>query len=57
MVPPATLRASLAADPANPTVQWASRGGHVGFPAGLDLAFAAPHGLERQVLAWLQARL
>jgi predicted alpha/beta-fold hydrolase len=57
MVPLATLRPSLAADPANLTVQWASRGGHVGFPPGLDLGFAAPPGLERQLLAWLQAQL
>jgi predicted alpha/beta-fold hydrolase len=57
MVPPATLRPSLANDPANLTVQWASRGGHVGFPAGLDLGFAAPPGLERQLLAWLQGQL
>lgn len=57
MVPPATLRPSLAADHPNLTVQWASRGGHVGFPAGLDLGFAKAPGLERQLLAWLQAQL
>ncbi len=57
MVPPATLRPSLAVDHTNLTVQWVSRGGHVGFPAGLDLGFAAAPGLERQVLAWLQAQL
>ncbi len=56
MVPPATLRPSLAADHANLTVRWVSRGGHVSFPAGLDLGLAAPRGLERQVIAWLQAR-
>jgi len=29
------------------------RGGHVGFPADLDLGEAAPLGLEAQVLGWL----
>lgn len=57
MVPPATLRPSLAADHANLTVQWVSRGGHIGFATALDLGFAAARGLERQVLAWLQAQL
>ena len=56
-VPPATLRPSLAADHANLAVQWASRGGHMGFPAGLDFGFPTPPGPERQVLAWLQGRL
>lgn len=57
MVPPATLLPSLADEHPNLTVQWVPRGGHVSFPAGLDLGFAAPRGLERQVLGWLQARL
>jgi len=57
MVPPAALRPSLAAEHGALKVRWVSRGGHVGFPADLDLGFAASPGLESQVLAWLQARL
>jgi hypothetical protein len=57
MVPPAALRPSLATEHASLTVRWVPRGGHVGFPAGLDLGFAAAPGLERQLLAWLRAQL
>jgi hypothetical protein len=30
-------------------------GGHLGFPADLDLGVAAPRGLEHQALGWLRA--
>ena len=44
---------------ANPLleVRRVGNGGHVGFPAGLDLGEDAPRGLERQVLRWLERRL
>lgn len=32
------------------------RGGHVGFPSGLDLGERAPRGLERQLAAWVARR-
>ena len=57
MVPPAALRPSLAAEHGTLNVRWVSRGGHVGFPADLDLGFPGSPGLESQLLAWLQARL
>lgn len=35
-------------------VRWIERGGHLGFPADLDLGFAdAPPGLPGQVIGWL----
>jgi len=34
-------------------VRWTARGGHVGFPASLDLGERGPLGLEHQALAWL----
>jgi len=53
MVPAAGIRPFL--DPAPPavTVHWARRGGHIGFPRGLDLGVTAAPGLDSQVLAWL----
>jgi hypothetical protein len=37
-------------------VRWRNRGGHVGFPPGLDLGENAPRGLEPQVINWLLNR-
>ena len=53
MVPLNTLRPWL--DRASPSleVQVVPDGGHVGFPAGLDLDEDAPPGLENQVIGWL----
>lgn len=34
-------------------VRWMPRGGHVGFPARLDLGLDAPKGLDAQLQAWL----
>jgi len=48
-----TLRPSLLDAPERLDVRWVSRGGHVGFPGGLDLGEPGPRGLESQVLAWL----
>ncbi|MCA9625227.1 MAG: alpha/beta fold hydrolase [Myxococcales bacterium] len=36
---------------------WLPRGGHVGFPADVDLGVDAPPGLEPQAIAWLIERL
>jgi len=49
MVPASTLRPALAGAGANVEVRWLARGGHVGFPAALEL--------ERSVVAWLRSRL
>jgi predicted alpha/beta-fold hydrolase len=35
-------------------LRWVRRGGHIGFPAGLDLGEAGPPGLDSQVAAWLR---
>ncbi len=53
MVPLHTLRPWL--DQAPPSLEFhlAREGGHVGFPAGLDLEQDAPRGLEGQVMGWL----
>jgi hypothetical protein len=32
---------------------WTDRGGHVSFPADLDLGLGAGVGVEQQVVAWL----
>ncbi len=52
MVPPATLKPWLEGA-RRLDVRWVARGGHLGFPARLDLGERAPLGLDRQVLAWL----
>lgn len=59
MVPAATLDGVLAARPRSLPgleLRWAERGGHVYFPAGLDLGLPGPPGLEGQLLGWLGAR-
>jgi len=53
MVPPATLAPALADVPEHVETRW-TPGGHVGFPAGLDLGLGARPGLEHQVFAWLR---
>ncbi len=54
IVPAKTLLPFLDPQPPGLTVRWVA-GGHVGFPARLDLGEAAPLGLEPQVLSWLAA--
>ncbi len=56
MVPPAAIRPAAAAAAGALTVCWTARGGHVGFPADLDLGFSPTPGLEPQLLAWLLAK-
>ena len=57
MVPAASVDSWLAARPPALTVRWSERGGHVGFPADLDLGLGGPPGLLAQLLAWLRPRL
>jgi uncharacterized protein len=53
MVPAASVRPSLTSAPTLLDVRWCEPGGHVGFPADLDLGQAAPVGLPGQVRSWL----
>jgi len=53
MVPPDTLTPALKNAPASLEVRWVDRGGHVGFPAQVDLGYPGPTGVEAQVVARL----
>jgi uncharacterized protein len=53
MVLAATVRPALADPPPLLQVHWLERGGHVGFPADIDLGQPAPVGLATQVRSWL----
>jgi predicted alpha/beta-fold hydrolase len=53
MVPFHTVEPWLEAPPEPLTVRVTSRGGHVGFPPGLDLGLGSDRGIEAQVLHWL----
>ena len=57
MVPADTVRPSLARRSPTTEVTWTRRGGHVGFPADLDLGRRAPRGLDAQVLGWIAEHL
>jgi predicted alpha/beta-fold hydrolase len=53
IVPAASLRRYLDPPPPALTPRW-TKGGHVAFPARLDLGEPAPPGLESQVVSWLR---
>ncbi|HEU4581332.1 MAG TPA: alpha/beta fold hydrolase [Polyangiaceae bacterium] len=53
MVPAHSVRPALAGASPALDVRWHTRGGHVGFPADLDLGERAPLGLPSQVRSWL----
>ncbi len=53
MVPPSTVRPALGRLPELAQVIWTPRGGHVGFPADLDLGLGGPPGLAGQLAGWL----
>lgn len=55
MVPLATYHPWLGAASPALDVRRTAAGGHLGFPADLDLGVAAPRGLEHQVLGWLRS--
>lgn len=57
IVTPETVRPSLASCAKGGQVVWTDRGGHVGFPADLDLGLGGGPGLEAQVLTWLCGKL
>jgi uncharacterized protein len=56
MVPAATVRRHLSPPPPAATTRWVPGGGHVAFPAALDLGFGPTPGLPNQLVAWLQSR-
>jgi predicted alpha/beta-fold hydrolase len=53
MLPAHTLEPALRGASRALRVVWAERGGHVSFPADLDLGLGGGPGLERQVISWL----
>lgn len=53
IIPSEVLRPVLSRHGQSLEARWVDRGGHVGFPASLDLGEDAPLGLEAQVLGWL----
>jgi uncharacterized protein len=53
VVAPHTLRAAASAASPALTVRWVDRGGHVFFPADLDIGFGRLPGVEHQVINWL----
>ncbi len=57
MVPPATVRAALERASAAVEVTWTRRGGHVGFPAHLDLGQPDERGLAGQLLGWIESKV
>lgn len=55
MVPAETVRPCLSALSGSARVIWTPAGGHVGFPANLDLGLGPEPGLAGQVVSWLEA--
>ena len=53
MVPETTVAPALETPASNLDVRWLDRGGHVGFPADIDLGDSQPGQLEPQVVTWL----
>jgi uncharacterized protein len=52
MVPPASIAAAAAAAGGTLDLRWVPRGGHVAFPADLDLGFGDSRGLAGQLASW-----
>lgn len=52
MVPESSIAAAAATAEGALDLRWVSRGGHVSFPASLDLGFDGPRGLPGQLAAW-----
>lgn len=56
MVLASSVRAGLLVAAPRLELCWQERGGHVGFPPGVDLGVDGPRGLEPQIMAWLRSR-
>jgi predicted alpha/beta-fold hydrolase len=54
MVPASAVAPCAAACGAATVVKWVERGGHMAFPAKLDLACGGPLGLEGQIMSWFR---
>jgi predicted alpha/beta-fold hydrolase len=55
IVPASSVSAALEGHAPRTMVRWIERGGHVGFPAKLDLGFGSLLGLEGQIMSWFSA--
>jgi len=53
MVPEWSYREYLVGPSAHLTVRWLPTGGHVGYPAHIDLGEPGETGVEAQLIAWL----
>jgi predicted alpha/beta-fold hydrolase len=53
MIPEDTVRPTLGRAHPRLDVRWIASGGHVGFPADLDLGLGGETGLEPQIMRWL----
>ncbi len=56
LLPPAAVKPGLTGAGEKVRAVWVRRGGHIGFPAALDLGHDGPLGLAGQCLAWLLAQ-
>jgi predicted alpha/beta-fold hydrolase len=56
MVPASAVESSAATCGTATVVKWVEKGGHMAFPAKLDLACGGALGLEAQIMSWFQAR-
>jgi predicted alpha/beta-fold hydrolase len=55
MVPASAVAASVERCGSKVVVKWVERGGHMAFPADVDLGCGGAVGLEGQIMSWFQA--
>ncbi len=53
---PDAIESAAPPNASNFEINWVHRGGHVFFPADLDLGYGGPRGLVPQILTWLEHR-
>jgi predicted alpha/beta-fold hydrolase len=56
IVPASLMRHALAGAGANVSIRWSALGGHLSFPAQLDLGTGGELGLQRQMYHWLLSK-
>ncbi len=56
IVPASLIRQALARAGANVSIRWSALGGHLSFPAQLDLGTGGKPGLQRQMYHWLLSK-
>ena len=54
MIPASTIRPLVEKPPGRLDIQWVDDGGHVFFPAGLDLGLGEQRGVVSQVMHWFE---